>query len=142
MRFHALRTGFGACPGIRPGTRVRAGVRARCLALACALPLAGGMAAPPAVLALAAAGIWSLPSAARAAAPVQAQASGEVVRVNAPAGKIAIRHGAIDKLDLPAMTLVYQVDPALLAGIAVGDRVEFTAERAGGRYRIVELKKR
>ncbi|MBN9401534.1 MAG: copper-binding protein, partial [Burkholderiales bacterium] len=66
---------------------------------------------------------------------------GEVVRVNAPAGKIAIRHGAIDKLDLPAMTLVYHVDPALLAGIAVGDRVEFTAERAGGQYRIVELKK-
>ncbi|MGE4451443.1 copper-binding protein [Castellaniella sp.] len=116
-------------------------LRTRFLALACALPVAGGTAVSPGALALAAAGAWSLPGAARAAAPVQARASGEVVRVNAPAGKIAIRHGAIDKLDLPAMTLVYHVDPALLAGIAVGDRVEFTAERTGGQYRIVELKK-
>ncbi len=83
----------------------------------------------------------AVPAIVSAAPPVQAQASGQVVRVDARAGKIAIRHGAIGKLDLPAMTLVYHVDPALLAGIAVGDRVEFTAERAGGQYRIVELKK-
>ncbi|MGX5658802.1 copper-binding protein [Castellaniella ginsengisoli] len=83
----------------------------------------------------------AVPGIVSAAAPVQAQASGEVVRVNPGAGKIAIRHGAIDKLDLPAMTLVYHIDPALLAGISVGDKVEFTAERAGGQYRIVELRK-
>jgi Cu/Ag efflux protein CusF len=83
----------------------------------------------------------AVPGIVSAAAPVQARASGEVVRVNPADGKIAIRHGAIGKLDLPAMTLVYHVDPALLAGIAVGDRVDFTAERAGGQYRIVELKK-
>ncbi len=83
----------------------------------------------------------AVPGIVSAAEPVQAQASGEVVRVNAAGGKIAIRHGAIGKLDLPAMTLVYHVDPGLLAGISVGDRVDFTAERAGGQYRIVELKK-
>jgi len=88
-----------------------------------------------------------LVSVATVASPVQAasnqtaQARGQVVRVNAVAGKIAIRHGAIEKLDLPAMTLVYHVDPALLHGIAVGDKVEFTAERAGGQYRIIALKK-
>jgi len=81
-----------------------------------------------------------VPSVAQAQA-VQAQASGQVVRVDAGAGKIAIRHGAIRKLDLPAMTLVYHTDPALLAGIAAGDTVDFTAERVGGQYRIVELEK-
>jgi Cu/Ag efflux protein CusF len=83
----------------------------------------------------------ALPAQVQAAEPVQAQARGEVVRVNPEAGKIAIRHGAIARLDLPAMTLVYHIDPALLKGIAPGDTVSFTAERAGGQYRIVELKK-
>lgn len=81
-----------------------------------------------------------VPAAAQAKA-VQAQASGQVVRVDAAAGKIAIRHGAIRKLELPAMTLVYHADPALLAGIAAGDTVDFTAERVGGQYRIVDLEK-
>ena len=76
-----------------------------------------------------------------AAQPVQASASGDVVRIQAADGKIAIRHGAISGLDLPAMILVYHVDPALLAGIAVGDHVRFTAERSGGQYRIVDLQK-
>ena len=76
-----------------------------------------------------------------AAQPVQASASGEVVRIQAAEGKIAIRHGAISGLDLPAMILVYHVDPALLAGIAVGDQVRFTAQRADGQYQIVALSK-
>lgn len=92
-----------------------------------------------AALALAAA---ALPAQVAYAQPVQAEASGQVVRVNPTAGKIAISHGAIAKLDLPAMTLVYHVDPALLAGIAVGDQVNFTAQRADKQYQVVALKKK
>ncbi|MFC4298705.1 copper-binding protein [Castellaniella hirudinis] len=116
--------------------------RALCARFAAAFGALAVAGAPAGALVLAAASIWSPPAAAQAA-PVQASASasGEVVRVNATDGKIAIRHGAIGKLDLPAMTLVYHTDPALLAGIAVGDKVSFTAERTGGQYRIVELKK-
>ena len=83
----------------------------------------------------------SAPVVVSAAAPVQASASGTVVRVNAAEGKIAIRHGAIPRLDLPAMILVYHADPALLAGVAVGQEVRFTAQRADGQYQIVELTK-
>ncbi|MGB6241516.1 MAG: copper-binding protein [Castellaniella sp.] len=103
-----------------------------------AAPLAGhGIIAPAAVAAA-----LALPvTAAAQAQPVQAQASGQVVRIDAAAGKIAIRHDAISKLELPAMTLVYRVDPALLSGIAVGDAVDFTAQRASGRYQITALKK-
>lgn len=81
------------------------------------------------------------PAVVLAAQPVQAQAQGTVVRIDAAHGKIAIRHGAIPALDLPAMTLFYHIDAALLRGIAAGDRVSFTAERAGGEYRIVKIAK-
>lgn len=71
----------------------------------------------------------------------QASASGEVRRVDAAAGKVAIKQGAIADLQLPAMTLVYQVDPALLKGIQPGDKVSFTAKREGGKYIVTQIKK-
>lgn len=72
-------------------------------------------------------------------AAASATASGEVRRVDAAAGKVTIKHGKISALDLPAMTLVYQADPALLAGIKPGDQVRFTATRQGGRYVVTEI---
>jgi Cu/Ag efflux protein CusF len=71
----------------------------------------------------------------------EASASGEVRRVDAVAGKVTIKHGAISALELPAMTLVYQADPALLAGIKPGDKVTFTAKREGGNYVVTAIKK-
>ena len=68
-----------------------------------------------------------------------ATASGEVRRVDAAAGKVAIRHEAISDLELPAMTLVYQASPALLANIKPGDRVRFTATRQNGKYVVTEI---
>jgi len=109
---------------------------ARALVVAACLPLSGGWS----VFAVAAgAAVLAVPAAAQ---PVQAQASGQVVRIDAAAGKIAIRHGAIGKLGLPAMTLFYHLDPALLRGIAVGDSVTFTAERVDSQYRIIALEKK
>jgi Cu/Ag efflux protein CusF len=90
---------------------------------------------------LAVAGALAVPAIAVAAQPVRAQARGTVVRIDAAHGRIAIRHGAIPALQLPAMTLFYHADPALLRGIAVGDTVNFTAERADGQYRVVALEK-
>ncbi len=77
-------------------------------------------------------------------APAQAQeasASGEVRRVDAQAGKITLKHGAIPELALDAMSLVYRIDPALLAGIQPGDKVRFTARRENGQYVIVQIAK-
>jgi Cu(I)/Ag(I) efflux system protein CusF len=76
-----------------------------------------------------------------AAQAQQASASGEVRRVDAAAGKVTIKHGAIADLQLPAMTLVYRADPALLAGMQPGDKVKFTAKREGGQYVITEISK-
>lgn len=69
----------------------------------------------------------------------QAQASGEVRRVDPAAGKVTIKHDAIKQLDLPAMTLVYEANPALLAKIKAGDKVTFTAERKDGKYIVTAI---
>jgi Cu/Ag efflux protein CusF len=78
-----------------------------------------------------------------AAAPLafaqQADASGEVRRVDPAAGKVTIKHDAIKQLDLPAMTLVYEADPALLANIKAGDKVRFTATRKDGKYVVTAI---
>lgn len=71
----------------------------------------------------------------------QATATGEVRRVNAEAGKITIQHGAIAELELDAMTLVYKINPKLLAGIQPGDTVKFTAKREGGDYVVTAISK-
>lgn len=69
----------------------------------------------------------------------QADATGEVRRVDAAAGKVTIKHDAIKALDLPAMSLVYQADPALLANIKPGDKVRFTASRKDGKYVVTAI---
>lgn len=69
----------------------------------------------------------------------QADATGELRRVDAAAGKVTIKHDAIKALDLPAMSLVYQADPALLANIKAGDKVRFTATRKDGKYVVTAI---
>ena len=76
-----------------------------------------------------------------AALAQEATGSGEVRRVDVAAGKITIKHGAIADLQLPAMTLVYRIDPALLQGIKPGDTVKFTAKREGGHYVVTQISK-
>jgi len=99
--------------------------------------------AAAAVLAAAILSAWAaLPARAQAAgqeAAASATASGEVRRVDTAGGKITIKHDAISALELPAMTLVYRADPALLAGIKPGDKVRFTATRQGDRYVVTAI---
>lgn len=71
----------------------------------------------------------------------EATATGEVRRIDAEAGKITIKHGAISDLQLPAMTLVYNIAPALLAGVQPGDKIKFTAKRENQLYIIIKLSK-
>lgn len=71
----------------------------------------------------------------------EATASGEVRRTDAQAGKITIKHGAIADLQLPAMSLVYRIDAALLDGIQPGDKVKFTAKRENDQYIITKISK-
>lgn len=71
----------------------------------------------------------------------EANASGEVRRVDAATGKITLKHGSIDALQLPGMTLVYRIDPALLQDIKPGDKVRFTAKRENDQYVVTKIQK-
>lgn len=51
------------------------------------------------------------------------------------AKKLTIRHGLIVNLDMPAMTMVFQVqDPPVLDSLKAGDKIRFQAEKVGGAY--------
>jgi Cu/Ag efflux protein CusF len=66
--------------------------------------------------------------------------AGEVRRVDKEAKKITLRHGPLENLDMPAMTMVFQVkDPALLDKVKVGDKVKFQAEKIGGAFTVVQI---
>lgn len=65
---------------------------------------------------------------------------GEVRKVDKDAKKITIKHGEIRNLDMPGMTMVFQVkDAALLDGVKAGDRVKFVAEKAGGAIVVTDI---
>ena len=56
--------------------------------------------------------------------------------------KITLRHGEIKSLDMPPMTMVFQVsDPALLDKVSAGDKVRFRADQSGGNYRVTDLQR-
>ena len=67
-------------------------------------------------------------------------AEGEIRKVDKEAKKLTIRHGPIANLDMPPMTMVFQVqDAALLDSIKAGDKVRFQAEKSGGAYTVIKI---
>jgi Cu(I)/Ag(I) efflux system periplasmic protein CusF len=66
----------------------------------------------------------------------------EVRRVDARGGKVTLRHGEIKNLDMPPMTMVFQVrEPALLEQVKAGDKVRFTADQVNGAYTVLSLER-
>ena len=67
-------------------------------------------------------------------------AEGEIRKVDKDAKKITIKHGPIEKLDMPAMTMVFQVkDPSMLEAVKAGDKVKFDAEKLGGAFTLTKM---
>ena len=65
---------------------------------------------------------------------------GEIRKVDIDARKITIRHGPIQNLEMPAMTMVFQVkDPAMLDKVKAGDKVRFKAEKIGGAFIVTQI---
>ena len=65
---------------------------------------------------------------------------GEIRKVDLDAKKITIRHAPIQSMDMPAMTMVFQVkDPAMLDKVKAGDKVKFKAEKTGGAFTITQI---
>lgn len=74
------------------------------------------------------------------AAPEAAMTDGEIRKVDKAAKKLTIRHGAIRHLDMPPMTMVFQVrDAAVLDRLSAGDVVRFVAEKSASGYVVTEI---
>ena len=67
-------------------------------------------------------------------------AEGEVRRVDKAGGKISLKHGEIKNLDMPPMSMVFQVkEPAQLDTLQVGQKVRFQAVQDKGAYWVVKI---
>jgi Cu(I)/Ag(I) efflux system protein CusF len=77
-----------------------------------------------------------------AQAPAREMADAEVRKIDREARKITLKHGPIKNLDMPGMTMVFQVkDAALLDNLAAGDKIRFTAEQQQGAYVLTGVEK-
>ena len=67
---------------------------------------------------------------------------GEVRRVDRDGKKITLKHGPIQNLDMPAMTMAFAVkDVAMLDRVKAGDRVRFRIEKTGETYTLVAIER-
>ena len=65
---------------------------------------------------------------------------GEVRKVDKNAKKITIKHAELKNLDMPAMTMVFQVkDPSMLDKVKQGDKVSFVAAKVGGQFTVTQV---
>jgi Cu/Ag efflux protein CusF len=102
---------------------------ASALALSLIFPLAAQAAADTAAAAA------TTPSAATAV-----YTEGEIKKIDLDQGKVTLKHGPIENLGMPGMTMVFRVaDPAKLASFKAGDAVKFKADRIEGAFQVTEL---
>ena len=65
---------------------------------------------------------------------------GEIRKVDRDNKKLTIKHGPLKNLDMPGMTMVFQVkDEAMLDSVQVGDKVRFEAEKIGGKFTVTRI---
>ncbi|ROZ79583.1 copper-binding protein [Ramlibacter sp. WS9] len=64
----------------------------------------------------------------------------EVRKVDKENRKITLKHGQIRNLDMPPMTMVFNVtDDAMLDKVQPGDKVRFRAANDGGKFTVTEI---
>jgi|LauGreDrversion4_2_1035121.scaffolds.fasta_scaffold92502_2 Cu/Ag efflux protein CusF len=67
-------------------------------------------------------------------------AQAEVRRIDKVTGKVALKHGEIKNLDMPPMSMVFQVkDPSQLDALQVGQKVRFQAVQDKGAYWVLRI---
>lgn len=71
----------------------------------------------------------------------QAQSTpAEVIKVDKGQGKLTLKHGPIQNLDMPAMSMVFRVqDPQWLDQLKAGDKIRFDADKLNGQYTVTRL---
>ena len=78
------------------------------------------------------------------AAPIASVAwtQGEVRKIDMTTGAVTLRHGRIENLDMPGMTMVFRAaDPRQLSGLKVGDKVRFVAGMEHGALTVSTIER-
>lgn len=71
-----------------------------------------------------------------------AMSEAEVRKVDTESRKITLKHGEIKNLDMPAMTMTFNVrDAALIDKLVAGDRIRFHAEKDKGSYWVTAVER-
>jgi Cu/Ag efflux protein CusF len=69
-----------------------------------------------------------------------AMSTGEIKKVDKDTGKITIKHGPLQNLGMPAMTMVFHVaNPAMLDQVKAGDKIAFIAEKRNGALTVTKM---
>ncbi|MFT5174162.1 MAG: Cu(I)/Ag(I) efflux system protein CusF [Gammaproteobacteria bacterium] len=69
-------------------------------------------------------------------------ARGVIKSIDRKRGKVKLKHGPIQRLDMPGMTMVFRVkDPALLEQVSKGDTVGFTLDVEGSIFYVTGFQK-
>ena len=90
------------------------------------------------VAAAATAALLSVPV--HAQAPAADLTEAEVRKVDKENRKVTLKHGQIKNLDMPPMTMVFNVDDAaLLDRVKAGDKIHFRAANEGGKFTVTEI---
>ncbi len=72
-----------------------------------------------------------------------AMSHGEVKKIDGSTGKMTIKHGPLENLDMEGMTMAFKVkDPAMLSQVKVGDKIDFVAEEVNGALTVTKLEKK
>ena len=67
-------------------------------------------------------------------------ADGEIKKINRDSKKMTIKHGDIKSLDMPGMTMVFQIrDTSLLETFKAGDKVKFVIEKLDGAFVVTSM---
>ena len=80
------------------------------------------------------------PAATATAPAADEMADAEVRKVDKDAAKLTLKHGEIKSLEMPPMTMVFNVkDKALLDRVEAGDKVRFKVVNETGKYTVTEI---
>lgn len=78
--------------------------------------------------------------AAQADTSAAAMSEGEIRKINKETGKVTIKHGPLQNLDMPGMTMLFRLqDPAMIDQIQEGDKIRFVADKVDGSFVVKSL---
>lgn len=76
----------------------------------------------------------------QAPAATKDMTNAEVRKIDKVAGKITLKHEDIKNLDMPGMTMVFQVtNKTMLDKVQVGDKIKFSADKLQGKFVVTEI---